>query len=67
MVTLNIQTDLDLANGARGTITGIVLDPNKPKFESTAPVVRLKRLLLYIPVKMSRHTRAMTLPGLEPD
>ncbi|KAG8746743.1 hypothetical protein FRC10_003726 [Ceratobasidium sp. 414] len=66
IVTLNIQTELDLANGARSTITGMVLDPNEPEFESTAPVVRLKRLPLYILVKMPQHTRAMTLPGLDP-
>ncbi|KZT22832.1 hypothetical protein NEOLEDRAFT_1035141, partial [Neolentinus lepideus HHB14362 ss-1] len=30
MVTLNLATDLDIANGARGEITRIVLDPEEP-------------------------------------
>lgn len=65
MVTLNVETDLDLANGARGTIVAIYLDPEEQQFDATAPVVTLQRLPLCILVKMSR-TRAITLPGLEP-
>lgn len=30
MVTLNITTETDLANGTRGTVHGIVLDPREP-------------------------------------
>ncbi|CCO32973.1 Pc17g00330 [Rhizoctonia solani AG-1 IB] len=64
MVTLNVETDLDIANGARGTITGIALDPNEPAFENPlAPVVTLSRLPAYILVKLDR-TRAAPVAGL---
>jgi hypothetical protein len=67
MITRNVDTDLDIANGSRGTIVGIVLDPDEPIFDATIPAVTLKRLPLYILVKMSRQTRVATLPGLDPD
>ncbi|KAL6303026.1 hypothetical protein BKA93DRAFT_818191 [Sparassis latifolia] len=40
MVTMNIKTDLDVANGSRGTIEDIILDENEPTFGND-PVVQL--------------------------
>ncbi|KAG8702074.1 hypothetical protein FRC08_003717, partial [Ceratobasidium sp. 394] len=65
MVTLNVETDLDIAKGARGEIVDIVLSPNEPPFDPTAPAVTLQHLPLYILVKLARHTRGINLPGLE--
>ncbi|KAG8731578.1 hypothetical protein FRC11_003516 [Ceratobasidium sp. 423] len=65
IVTLNVQMDLDVANGARGTIVGIALDPNEPPFEANAPVVELSRLPSYILVRMDR-ARTATLKDLDP-
>ena len=63
MVTENLETDLDVTNGARGHITRIVLDPNEPDLTDDA-VVRLKYLPIYILVKLDR-TKASRLPGLD--
>ncbi len=62
MVTTNIQTDLDLANGARGEIVDIVLHPDEDAV-GDSPVVHLKHLPAYVLVKMAR-TRASQLEGL---
>ena len=56
MVTDNLETDLDITNGARGEIVGIVLDKDEPPV-GDLPIVKLKHLLAYILVKLSR-TRA---------
>ena len=63
MVTNNLQTDLDITNGARGVITGIILDPDEPPLEEGS-VVTLKHLPECVLVKLSR-TRAAALPDLE--
>jgi hypothetical protein len=63
MVTLNVKTDIDVTNGARGVIVGIKLDPGEHVFDTTEPIVKLTRLPTYILVKLDR-TRANTLPGL---
>lgn len=63
MVTDNLETDLDITNGARGEIVGIVLDKDEPPV-GDSPVVKLKHLPAYILVKLSR-TRATRLDGLE--
>ncbi|CUA73486.1 hypothetical protein RSOLAG22IIIB_05336 [Rhizoctonia solani] len=63
MVTSNVETDLDVANGARGTVVEIFLHPNEPPFDSGASVVTLSKLPSHILVKMDR-TRATKLPGL---
>ena len=47
MVTENLETDLDVTNGARGTIVGIMLNPKEPPLPN-APIVRLKFLPSYI-------------------
>ena len=63
MVTENVETGLDITNGARGEIVDIILDPNKPPIGND-PIVTLKCLPAYILVKMAR-TRATQLEGLD--
>ncbi len=63
MVTTNIQTDLDLANGARGEIVDIVLHPDEPPVGDMS-IVHLHHMPAYVLVKMNR-TRASTLDELD--
>jgi len=63
MVTNNLQTDLDITNGARGVITDVILNPDEPPLDDGS-VVTLKYLPECILVKLSR-TRAAALPDLE--
>ena len=63
MVTSNVETDLDVTNGARGEIVDIILHPNEPTLED-GPVVKLKYLPSYVLVKLM-HTRASRLEGLD--
>ncbi|PSS32204.1 hypothetical protein PHLCEN_2v2028 [Hermanssonia centrifuga] len=62
LVTNNLETDLDLTNGARGEVVGITLDSDEPPTSATS-VVHLKKLPAFILVKMAR-TRASQLAGL---
>jgi ATP-dependent exoDNAse (exonuclease V) alpha subunit len=64
MVTSNVETDLDVTNGARGEIVEIILDPREPPVGDGA-IVELKYLPVYILVRLQR-TRASRLEGLEP-
>ena len=63
MVTNNLQTDLDITNGARGVVTEIILNPDEPPLGEDS-VVTLKYLPECVLVKLSR-TRAAALPNLE--
>ena len=63
LVTNNIETDLDVTNGARGTLVNIVLHPDEPPL-GDEPIVHLKYLPSYLLVKLSR-TRASKLDGLD--
>jgi hypothetical protein len=45
MVTFNVETDLDIANGSRGEITKIVLDERETEFSPTAAIMELTYLL----------------------
>ena len=63
MVTKNVETDMDVMNGARGEIVDIILDPDEPPI-GNKPVITLKHLPAYILIKMAR-TRAMQLERLE--
>lgn len=63
LVTDNVETDLDVTNGARGEIVDIVLHPDEPPITND-PIVKLKYLPSYILVKLSR-TRVSKLSGLE--
>ena len=51
MVTANIETDLDVTNGARGEIVDIILHPDEPPLGDDS-IVTLKYLPSYILVKM---------------
>ncbi|THU91722.1 hypothetical protein K435DRAFT_673567, partial [Dendrothele bispora CBS 962.96] len=63
MVTTNVETDLDVTNGARGEVVDIILDPEEPPIGED-PIVKLKYLPKYVLVKLTR-TRATQLQGLE--
>lgn len=62
LVTSNIHTELDLTNGARGEVVGIVLCHSL----SPANVIHLQRPPQYVLVKFP-HTRIPSLQGLEPN
>ncbi|TFY67448.1 hypothetical protein EVJ58_g1608 [Rhodofomes roseus] len=62
MVTLNVDTDLDVANGTRGEIVDIVLDPREPAIANDR-IVNLQYLPLYVLVRLE-HTKASGLTGL---
>ena len=65
MVTQNVKTDLDITNGARGTIVGVILHPDELTFtKGTSQYTELQRLPLYILVELQR-TRVTQLTGLE--
>ena len=57
LVMDNIETDLDITNGAQGEIVDIILHPDKPPISNSEPVVHLQYLPAYILVKLS-HTHA---------
>ncbi len=63
MVTENLEMDLDVTNGARGTIVGIMLNPKEPT-PANVPIVKLRHLPSYVLVKLDR-TRTSRLQGLE--
>ncbi|KAG1739555.1 hypothetical protein EDB19DRAFT_1635769 [Suillus lakei] len=59
MVTQNIETDLDITNGARGTIVKIVLHPDKPVIDNKS-LVTLKYLPAYYPFRCNQHPREVS-------
>ena len=64
MVTLNIHTDLDLANGVRGRIEGIVFDERERIIVTKeSHSIRLHYPPRYVLVKLDR-TKAPSLEGL---
>ena len=64
MVTFNVSTNLDMANGARGHIVDIVLDEKEQAPEGRTHFMRLEYPPLYVLVAMNR-TKATPLDGLE--
>jgi hypothetical protein len=64
MVTTNMETDLDIANGARGEIVDIILHENEPPLKDGESITELKHLPAYILVKVT-CTRATQLEGLK--
>ena len=65
MVTTNLMTDLDVTNGARGTIIDIIFDPGETVVPQHGQYeVHLKHVPSYILVQLER-TRATQLEGLE--
>jgi len=65
MVTFNVSTDLDMANGARGHILDIVLDPREDGSITASECTELQYPPLYVLVQMKR-TKASPLNGLQP-
>lgn len=63
MVTFNVATDIDMANGARGRMVDIVLDPRECANSAVNNRIQLQYPPLYVLVEMKR-TKAKTLPGL---
>ncbi|KIJ08282.1 hypothetical protein PAXINDRAFT_18577 [Paxillus involutus ATCC 200175] len=55
MVTQNVKTDLDIANGAWGTIVDILLSPDEPTILEIKPITKLQHLPICILVKLT-HT-----------
>ncbi|KAL1668376.1 hypothetical protein GGF50DRAFT_38744, partial [Schizophyllum commune] len=53
LVTQNIDTDLDITNGARGKVVAIALHPDEPLHDD-ASITRLSRMPLYVLVKLDR-------------
>ncbi|KAL1661745.1 hypothetical protein GGF50DRAFT_60440, partial [Schizophyllum commune] len=64
LVTQNIDTNLDIANGARGHIERIVFDPREPDHGEEGSVVHLRYMPKYVLVKLER-TRVQRLEGLQ--
>ena len=65
MVTLNIETEMDVANGTRGEIVDIVLNPDEDPIPVNTQKVRLKKMPAYVLVKLN-NTRLRQLPNLPP-
>ena len=53
LVRYNLETELDITNGARGTITDVILDPRE-SCRDQSPVCRLQYLPKYILVRLER-------------
>ena len=64
MVTFNIETDLDVANGARGEIVEIKLDERETQITHASSTNHLQYPPLYILVRLGR-TKASQLHSLE--
>ncbi|KAJ8579543.1 hypothetical protein M405DRAFT_895242 [Rhizopogon salebrosus TDB-379] len=64
MVTRNIETDLDIMNGAWGTVVDIFLHTDEPAHDDQEMSTTLKYPPAFILVKLNR-TRACQLKGLE--
>ena len=64
MVTTNINTDREVANGARGTVVEIILDAQESTINSAIPNVELGFLPACILVKLDR-TSGGAIAGLE--
>ena len=66
MVTFNVETDLDIANGARGEIVEIILDEREPTFSTSQSTVQLSYPPAYVLVKLLT-TKMTQLQGLDED
>ena len=64
MVTFNVSTDLDVANGARGHIVDIVLDAREHISMEPSQTIQLQYPPVYVLVRMAR-TKVDALEGLE--
>ena len=61
MVIFNVETDLDVANGAKGETIKIVLDENESNYSLTQSIGQLKYPPMYMPIRM----KSSKVPGLE--
>jgi len=64
MITVNVETDLEIANGSRGQVVGIVLNKEESFFSANEGIIYLTKLPAYLLVKM-KTTKIPQLPGLE--
>ncbi len=64
LIMQNIETDLDVTNGACGTIVDVILDPQEPLLDLTEEKVDLEYLPIFVLVRMNR-TQVEGLSGLE--
>jgi hypothetical protein len=64
MVTDNIETDLDMTNGARGETVDIILHPDEDIPDEDDNIIHLKHLPAYLLVKLPK-TRVTSLMGLD--
>ena len=64
MVTFNVSTDLDVANGTRGQVVDIVVDAREEISASNTQTKVLQYPPVYILIRML-HTKADALNGLE--
>lgn len=62
MVLLNISTDADLANGTRGIVEDIILDPREERHTSSSPITLryLPAVILFKPI----FSHDLKFPGL---
>lgn len=63
MVTMNVKTEQDLANGTRSQIVDIILDPKEREINTNTTVIQLTVPPCYILFKPD-ETRAASLEGL---
>jgi hypothetical protein len=63
MVTINIETEFDVANDARGVIQKFIFDPQE-RLDPTLQKIKLEYPPLCVLVKLNQ-TKARRLPGLE--
>jgi hypothetical protein len=64
IVTFDVETDLDVANDARGEVAEIVMDEHESNFSSTNAVVELRYPPAYVLIKLKR-TKAKVLENLD--
>ncbi|KAH7904529.1 hypothetical protein BJ138DRAFT_1019029, partial [Hygrophoropsis aurantiaca] len=64
MVMFNVETDLDVANGACGEVIEIVLDERETAFDPSKLFVELEYPPTYVLIRLMR-TKADQLEGLE--
>jgi ATP-dependent exoDNAse (exonuclease V) alpha subunit len=68
MITYNVETELDIANGARGTVERIIMDESESDGGSPAfsqHIRELPRPPLCVLVRLSKADVSWELPGLE--
>ncbi|KAI6097170.1 hypothetical protein F5141DRAFT_1220170 [Pisolithus sp. B1] len=54
MVTFNISMDIDIANGARGEVVEIVMDPREDRYTENDLAIKLHYPPSYVLVRMKR-------------